>query len=243
MTIDRARRLVVVARWHRRVALAVCLWLLVLAGSGLLINHAHGWGLDRSSLAFSLQRLFYGIERDGEGLCTEAAIPGPDCAGVFARLSLASGELLLGGDALFLIDEHGVLLERLAAANFGLSGFEAGLLDGQDVYLRDTRQVVRTDPELLDWQALDSAAAEALAGGEWQVRVEGGVSISWERFLLDLHAARFLGPLASVFTDLMAILALLLALSGIWFWWLKRSPGRSGPAGPQTAPADHSERA
>lgn len=228
MTIDQARRLTLLARWHRRVALAVCAWLLVLAGSGLVINHAHGWGLDRSSLAFTLQRVFYGIEREGEDFCSGAHIPEPDCVGVFASLSLPSGRLLLGGDALFLIDEHGGLLERLAAANFGLAGLEAGMLEGPDVYLRDTRQVVRTDPELLDWQVLDGAAAAALEGSEWQVRGEARAAISWERFLLDLHAARFLGPLASVFTDLMAVLTMLLALSGLWLWWLRRAPGRSG---------------
>lgn len=133
MTIDRARKLKGLALWHRRVALVVCVWLLVLAGSGLLINHSHDWGLDRSSLAVPLQRLLYGIEPDGEDSCHGAVALESDCA---------------------------------------------------------------------------------------------GDSISWERFLLDLHAARFLGGLASILTDLMGGLILLLALSGLWLWWLKRPADR-----------------
>jgi hypothetical protein len=222
VTIDQARRLKSLARWHRRIALVVCVWVGVLAASGLLINHAHDWGLDRSPLAASMQRLLYGIERDGEDFCGRAATLGPDCAAVFAGLSTPAGELLLGATELFLIDERGRLVEQLAAAQLGLGDLEAGLIEGSDLYLRDARQVVRTDAELLDWQVLDSAAAAALEGRDWQVRGGGGATISWERFLLDLHAARFLGPLAKTFTDLMGGLILLLALSGLWLWWLKR---------------------
>jgi uncharacterized iron-regulated membrane protein len=47
--------------------------------------------------------------------------------------------------------------------------------------------------------------------------------ITWERFFLDLHAARFLGSFSRVFNDLMAGLILLLALSG---FWLHRMKGR-----------------
>jgi hypothetical protein len=46
--------------------------------------------------------------------------------------------------------------------------------------------------------------------------------VSWERFLLDLHAARFLGPLAVWFNDLAAVLILVLAMSGAWLGRLKR---------------------
>lgn len=222
MTIDQARWLKILARWHRRIALLVCIWLVVLAASGLLINHAHDWGFDRSPLAAPMQRLLYGVERGGEGFCSRTAALGPDCAGIFAGLTLPSGELLLGGNALFLVDDRGALVEKLPTAQLGLGELEAGLVDGPDLYLRDAQQVVRTDTELLDWQALDAAAAAELEGRSWQLRDRSGEVMSWERFLLDLHAARFLGPMAKAFTDLMGGLILLLAFSGLWLWWLRR---------------------
>jgi len=39
-----------------------------------------------------------------------------------------------------------------------------------------------------------------------------------------LHAGRFLGPLASGFTDLMGLLILSLTVTGFWIWRLKRRP-------------------
>jgi hypothetical protein len=62
MTIDGFKRLQFLARWHRRIALLVCIWLVALAATGLLINHANDWGLDRSPLSASLQKLVYGFE-------------------------------------------------------------------------------------------------------------------------------------------------------------------------------------
>jgi uncharacterized iron-regulated membrane protein len=94
------------------------------------------------------------------------------------------------------------------------------------VFLRDDRRTVRSDAELLEWQVLDARAAGELAGRDWQADDRKAVAITWERMLLDLHAGRFLGPLlAKAFTDLMGALLLLLALSGFWLWWMKRTRG------------------
>ena len=57
MTIDEAKRLKTLTRWHRRLAVFVGLWLVVLAVTGTLINHAHDWGLDRVALPGSLQQM------------------------------------------------------------------------------------------------------------------------------------------------------------------------------------------
>jgi hypothetical protein len=222
MTIDGFKRLQFLARWHRRIALLACIWLVALAATGLLINHANDWGLDRSPLSTSLQKLVYGLEATDGEFCSSVGAIGPDCAQVFGRLELPAGVLLLAADRLHLLDGAGQLIESLPVSRLGLAGLEGGMREGDQIYLRDQHQTVRTDPELLGWQALEAETAAVLGRGPWQVRGEAVERITWERFLLDLHAARFLGPLAKTFTDLMAGLILLLALSGAWLWWLKR---------------------
>ena len=221
MTIDMFKRLQWIARWHRRIALLVCVWLVVLAATGLLINHANDWGLDRSVLSAPLQRLFYGIEPGGTEFCAQGADIGPGCAAVFGRLSLPAGELLLAPDQLYLIDSAGQLLEAVPVSQLGLNGLTGGRAEPDGIYLRDRDRNVHSDFEFMAWRALDEGI-EPAPGGAWQNRSQAAGGITWERLLLDLHAARFLGPLAGVFTDFMAILILVLALSGTWLWWLKR---------------------
>ena len=225
MTVDQARRLRRVARWHRRLALFIAAWLLLLAGSGVLINHANDWGLDRANLPAALQRALYGLDAGGQDHCGAAAVEGIECADVFARLALPKGALLLSDNSVYLLDDSGRLVERLAASQLGLGRLEAGLQHGDRIYLRDARVTVMTDAELLDSRALEAGELEAMAGRAWQQRGAGG--ISWERLLLDLHAARFLGPLAGLFSDLMALLIVVLAVTGYWMHRLKKRRDRS----------------
>jgi len=228
MTIDQAQWRKAVARWHRFFAVLVSLWLVVLAASGVLINHAHDWGLDRSPLSAPLQRWVYGIESSGQDFCKKAVTTGVDCTAVFARLPLPMGALLLSEVSLFLLDDSGQLVEKLGVNNLGLSRLQAGFREGSRIYLRDEQKTVFTDTELIEKEVLDAQAVEALNGRDWQVRARASEAITWERFLLDLHAARFLGPLAKSLNDLMAGLILILAFSGIWLYRLKRkSNGRT----------------
>jgi len=146
MTIDKARRRKAIARWHRRFAILVSVWLVVLALSGLLINHAHDWGFDRKPLAGTLQQWVYGIETSNEEFCEPLAREGIECAGLFARLSLPAGALLLGEHHVFLLDNADKLVEKLSVSQFGLGRLQAGLLDGSEIYLRDAQKTVRTHP-------------------------------------------------------------------------------------------------
>jgi len=230
MTIDQATRRKAIARWHRRLAVFIAIWLVALAVSGTLINHAHDLGLDRSALPGPLQYLVYGIESRSDDLCATLGSEDVDCTGVFARLQLPEGLLLLRPDSLLLINDSGQLLEKLITGHLGLGSLQAGFREGSRVYLRDAQKTVMTDTDLMEAVVLDSQSAEALNGRNWQMHDQALGSISWERFFLDLHAARFLGPFAKWFNDLMAGLILVLALSGVWLYRLKSNGNGNGPS-------------
>jgi uncharacterized iron-regulated membrane protein len=221
MTIDKAKRRKSVARWHRRFAVFVSIWLILLAGSGLLINHANDWGLDSKPLIAPLQQWVYGVETQDVGLCEPITREGIACDELFAQLQLPVGVLLLGARDLFLLDDSGQLVEKISVRQFGLASLQAAFREGSEIYLRGGNKVVQTTPDLANGHVLDSAAAAALNGRQWQEAGETSQEITWERFLLDLHAARFLGPVASLFNDLMAAFILILAISGIWLYAVK----------------------
>ena len=218
MTVDKAKRRKAVARWHRRFAIFISFWLILLASSGLLINHANAWGLDRQPLTPTLQRWVYGIETDANDLCDPLTREGIACEQLFARLELPAGALLLGVRDLFLLDDSGQLVEKMSVRQFGLVSLQAAFLEGSEIYLRGANKAVLTTQDLVNGRTLNSEAVAALEGRDWQVAGTPSDSITWERFLLDLHAARFLGPLAAVFNDLMAAFILILAISGLWLF-------------------------
>lgn len=222
MTINQARRVQLMARWHRRLALFVMVWLVLLAASGLVINHANDWGLDQAPLAKPIQSWFYGIEQEGVDHCMGVTAPSVACHRVFARLTLPSGQLLLSQHSLWILDAEGELLEQLPVAQTGLESLDAGLLRDGQIYLGSQGKIVRAGPELLEFHLLTLAEAAVLDEADWSLRDNAASAITWERFVLDLHAARFLGPLAKVFNDIMAVLILLIALSGASLHRLRR---------------------
>jgi len=226
MRLGEARRRRALARWHRRLALVVGLWLLALAVTGVFINHANDWGLDRSPLPASLQQLAYGIE-PGPDFCFLAEAIGPDCRDVFAQLALPSGTLVLSPSRLYLLDASGRLVEALGVSQMGLDALAAGFADGSAIYLRDSRQTVVTDPDLLDWRTLDANSAAGLDAAAWQRRSgQPAGDLTWERLFLDVHAARFLGPAAKLTNDVLAGIIVLLGVTGGWLYLAKRRSRR-----------------
>ena len=113
-------------------------------------------------------------------------------------------------------------------AQTGLDRLDAGYSSGAAVFLRGGRRVVRAGEDLLAFYELSGEEASGLDGVEWQTQGEARGTITWERLLLDLHAARFLGPLSKAFNDLAAGLILLLAISGAWLHRLKGAGNAAG---------------
>lgn len=59
----------------------------------------------------------------------------------------------------------------------------------------------------------------------WLANYQGS-DISWERLILDIHAGRFLGSLGPWFMDLVAIIFIVLSITGVYLW-LKQGRSRS----------------
>lgn len=226
MTVDQAKRRRWLARWHRRLALFVFLWLGILAASGITINHAHDWGLDRSPLPGLLQAWVYGVENDGENYCQSVPALGTDCAAVFAKLVLSEGSLFLAEHSLFLMDPDDQLVEKLPIAQLGLVALQAAYRAQDSIYLRGPELTVLTDADLLTSRRLSPSEASQLPEQDWIVRKPSADPISWERLFLDLHAARFLGPFAKGFNDVIGGLILLLVITG--FWLHRQKPKGNG---------------
>ena len=129
-------------------------------------------------------------------------------------------------DELVLLSDSGELIERLGAAYnlpqpmdaLGYCGAE------QQLCLRSGQQLLALDLDTLDWQALNTslfaqelpATAPApltqLIQQQWL-----NTDLNWERLMLDLHAGRIFG-LGPWLMDLVALLLVMLALSGLAIW-------------------------
>ncbi len=230
--------------WHRRIGIVVALGVVMLAATGILLNHGHRLGLDQRPLTQRWLLDWYGIRlppvtayATGHGWLMEAgqrlfldARPVAPCEALSGAVQWRDWLVAACTSELLLLDLQGQLVERIDPS-YGLPVPVTGLaLHQQQLYLQQRQQWYRAGAELLAFDPADASYSAVPAGqpppelaAQAQQLAAGG-GISWERVLLDFHSGRLFGGAGVWVVDALAALMTVLALSGAWVWLTR--PGR-----------------
>lgn len=236
----RARRAAWLWRWHGRAGVAACLLLLMLAVTGLVLNHSDDLHLDERAVGWDWPYALYG----------------PSAAGTWKGFDTGSGWVLQGGeDRLFLgtraigvcdgaimgaselqqmlliACERELLLLTPEGERIESMGISAGLpVPVAGIAIRDETVLVRAqgewhrfDPDAMALAAAESTDMPMLRPGMPPAPLLSELGrasgwLHWERFLLDLHSGRLFGRAGVWIVDVGGVLSLLLAISGIVMW-------------------------
>jgi PepSY-associated TM region len=241
----RRRLMSVLWRWHGRVGLLAALFLLLLATTGIALNHSAELGLDRRFVDWPWLSRAYGDDSSdlpafqvGEDWLSRAANGRvyfntkevAPCSGKLVG-AVALGELLYAGCAeeLLLITGSGDLVESVNASTGLPDRVEAIGLMEQQLVLKADGIWWQADLELMDFRqrATVSGAVQQRISGRLPQSIRAAIPapdqwLSWERLLLDVHSGRVVGRLGVLWMDAVGVLLMILALSGIVMWWLRR---------------------
>ncbi len=227
-------------RWHRRLGVLAALFVLLLAVTGLALNHSQGLRLDQQRLNPMLARLAYGwaeadtamglplgerwllaqggqlfwADRDGPPAPT--ALGG--CESLLAAVPQAGLWAVLCADRLLLLTAQGELLDQLDTLR-GLPPAPQALgLLGDVLLLRHAGGLLALNIDDLSLRPQASVAAVRWAPGPRPQPLAASVpaELHWERLLLDLHSGRLLGSWGPWLMDAAALLFIALACSGLY---------------------------
>lgn len=228
--------------WHRYLGLAAAVFVIVIAITGLLLNHTDELALDQRKVSSDTVLNLYGIPQQlpatsyaaGSHLLTQindqlyldhtpiVGQPGKLRGAIATQGMLAAAV----GDALLLLTPDGQLIERQTAGR-GLPCVPEALGSSPDeqAVLRCQDGAHYHSADLLDWQTGDvtdatwsqptTPSAELMNQTQRQARHS---TLDLERALLDLHSGRLFGQVGVIVYDIAAILMILLALTGVWHW-------------------------
>lgn len=257
--------------WHRRMGLSAAIFVLILAITGLCLNHANDWGLDDQYIELQTMLNWYGINQPdllssyplGSKLVTkvgdevfldtrEVAHCSGDLQGAVELP--AQGIVVIACDGeLFVLSDQYEMIERLGAVH-GLPqplikiGLNRKNEQKNDLILLSGNRYFTADLDKLSWVPISDVEtigsvhgqaktdikelvwSEPIATPSGLTEVLGkhfvGEGISLERVLLDIHSGRIVGAWGTYLVDVMAILFVVLAVTGFLMWLREAPKGR-----------------
>lgn len=237
--------------WHRWIGLLSATFVILLALTGLALNHTEDMALDSTYVQSSALLDWYGIHAPTEitafsaGAVTVSAVgsrvyvDAEQVANIeqplIGAVHFSDLIILATSDKLLLMTRDGELVEEMGAAAGIPAGIRAiGVTSDRQLVISTANGFHITDSELLAWQEIaqpdarwsEPVTPDPLLVTSLQTSYRGN-GLPVERVMLDLHSGRILGPWGVYLMDGAAIVFLLLAGSGIWLWGKRRASARA----------------
>lgn len=226
---------------HRSLGAVVALFVLFLAVTGVLLNHTSDLKLDKQYLTWPWLLQHYGVttlQPDAVYLLDQKVISQFGTQ-VFVDANPVTHvqRPILGGvvldelivlatdDSLLLLSPEGEFIERLGATT-GVPPMiqNIGLFHGDPV-IQTREGSWRSDFMLDQWEPI------SLQGVGWsvpqpmpesiEIQLEQyfhGKGVSVEQVILDIHNGHIVGKYGVWLLDILAVLLVILSLTGIWMW-------------------------
>ena len=225
--------------YHKKTGVLVALLALVLAITGLLLQHSDdaGWGHTYLRTPWLLDWYSY-PEPDIQHLqLGEHQVLQVDDTLLFNQQVLAqsngklwgaasNGETILIGSGTYLywLSMEGDLIDRLDSPSQNSSALAS---QQGDFYLKSPSSWLSVDSELEIWLPSSAPQHPPITVQHSQLKqftlpADLPVGISIERLLQDLHSGRLFGIFGVILMDLASVALVLLALTGCWVWLRKR---------------------
>ncbi|EDQ00373.1 PepSY-associated TM helix domain-containing protein [Shewanella benthica] len=229
--------------WHRRLGIFCSLFIMLMAISGVVINHSNHLSIDSAPVQQAWLLDYYGITPANKLVIYQtqplSLASSDNLVWVRHRLAveadspikgmLTLGKMILAVDSnnLYIVSQDGELMEKQDASMGLPRGIEAIGFDGQ-AWLKTQAGYFMADDDLIEWtqampfapipwsQALDTPAAQAEA--DTISLLARSSHLTWERVILDIHSGRFFGSFGPWFMDLVALSLIIMAISGIYLW-------------------------
>lgn len=239
-----------IVKWHRTVGMVSAVFVLLLALTGMMLNHTDALGLDQRYVQSRVLQWWYGMVAPdvlqsypvGDAWVTQLEdrlyYNERELGGHYGPLQGAIGvgdEVAVAlADGILLLDRQGNTVEEIRAQQDLLPVRAIGEWNGKVVVRRAGEQLI-ADAALMTWSRISrqnvrwATAATPPAALRQAIRQHyQNKMLNTERVVRDLHNGRILGRWGALLMDFMALAFIAMALSGAWMWWQRRNGEPAG---------------
>jgi len=245
-------------RWYRRVhrwmGVTLAVFVLILSITGIALNHATDFGLDRRYIGWSWLLDAYGLAMPepaasfedeghratliGERLYFNGVDIDQETSALTGIAVVGPLALVTGLERAQLLTTEGGLVETLDLGGELPGTIErAGRADGR-IVIESAGALFISDPDIAAFEPLDRGAVAEIA---WPAASQPdftelqALEVAWrgrgltvERVLLDLHSGRLFALPGRVVLDFVGIGLILLSITGLVLWRRRNRPNGAG---------------
>jgi len=225
--------------WHRKLGIITAVFIVFLASSGMMINHANFLTLDTSSVKSTWLLDFYGVKAPVEvrfyadqkisvadnyvwlndKLLFESSTP------VISAAKFQQFYIIVNSDQISLYSHQGELVDQLDSASGVPDNILALAINNQHIIVKTNDNMMQTDSDFFAWQTVAGnnfnwITPENASNTVKQIAILQFKSqfLSWEQVLLDAHSGRIFSQAGVFVSDIIALLLIMLSVSGIYIW-------------------------
>lgn len=231
--------------WHRTLGLFAGLFVLILAVTGILLNHTEDVGLDSRYVQSAWLLDWYGIappappvsyavgghwvSQVGTRIYYDATEVAVDAGPLLGAVALPEMIVVATQGQLILLTRKGGHIETLEGGQGVPAGIRAIGVSGERPAIRAAQGDYVADADLLEWKeqpiteprwAVASVAPQGITQG--LLAMYRGTGLTLERVVLDLHSGRIVGAWGRWIMDIAAGILIFLAATGTWMWLKQR---------------------
>ena len=235
--------------WHRRIGLFALVLVIILAITGIMLNHTEEFELDETYVNSSWLLNWYGIEPGDEPVSyrvknapSSHIISAWNQQLFFDDIAITHLEQDIHGavgaeqfivialdNEIILLSYEGELIERISTSISFSNIQRLGMKYKRPVIETSEPLYYMADEHILDWDVIIDEGIEwteeySLSDNEYEQLLIAyrGNGLKLERVILDLHSGRIFGSYGVYLMDAAAIALLWLSLSGLWVWSSRR---------------------
>jgi hypothetical protein len=233
-------------KWHKKLGVCSAVFVIFLASSGILLNHSQQfhlnsnhvqieWLLDLYQIKPTNDPIAYSVNNAwasqiGERLYFNEHEIATDIKELKGIIKINDLYVVAYDGQLTLLTTKEEIVENLSGAAGVPAGMQAiGYDDQNNVIIKAAHGYYQVNIDELKWEEFDYLDAVWSESSLLPETLENkllekyrGSGLTLERVLLDFHSGRIAGQWGVYVVDMMAILFLLLAFSGVWMWWKRK---------------------
>ena len=237
MSVRRSKLWQALYKIHRYLGLASGIILLMLAITGIILNHTDDLKLDSRFVKNQTLLKWYGIFSPTPHRIFKTQsyyFSQLDQSLYFnQRFILKTSEVLQGAvetknfialafnNSLILLSFEGEIIEKIQKTNLK----RIGTNENQHIFIQQAQQILISTDDLLSWKRSDTSDIQWSYASTLPKPLEKNIKHNFrgkilplERLFLDLHSGRFFGKIGVLIVDICGGLLILLVLSGTGIW-------------------------